>query len=249
MVPRGWARRIRSLVLLSAAVFVVVPPLQVTTVRFVEPMATPTMVWQTLGHAVAVGWERPSHQAVTLADLGPHIPLVAVSAEDQTFFLHSGFDDRQICVAVAEWRAGKSLRGASTISQQVARNLFLWHGGGFFRKGLEALYTVWLELLLPKERILEIYLNIAETGPLTYGFEAAAQRWYGKTASDLTLSEAARLVTLLPAPTSRDPRDAAAGRRAARILRSPGPVPWRSGFAEAQSSWEQRTRRLPQCLW
>ncbi|MFT4623953.1 MAG: monofunctional biosynthetic peptidoglycan transglycosylase [Myxococcota bacterium] len=247
----SWRRRagqgLRVLAILSVIAWVL-PPLQVISVRFADPTVTPTMVGQAVGGAWQSGWVAPSHTTMRLEALGEHVPAMVVSAEDQTFFLHSGFDDRQICAAIEDWQGGERLRGASTISQQVARNLFLWQGGGFARKGLEAVYTVWLELLVPKKRILEIYLNIAETGPVTFGFEAAAQRWYGRPAAALTRDQAARLATLLPAPTSRDSTSAASGRRAQWVLRNPAPVPWRAGFEDAGRAWAGREARLPDCL-
>lgn len=237
----------RALLLLSLIAFVL-PPMQVLTARFVDPRVTPTMIGQVIPALAAGAPVEWGPRWMPLDALG-HVPLMAVSAEDQAFYLHSGFDDQQICAAVEDWRRGKRLRGASTITQQVARNLFLWHGGGFARKGLEAVYTAWIELLVPKDRILEIYLNIAETGPTLYGFEAAAQRWFGRPAAALTYEQAARLVTLLPAPTSRDPRDADAGKRARWILRNPAPTPTRGGFAHHQTVWDERARRLPHCLF
>ena len=126
--------------------------------------------------------------------------LAAVAAEDQKFPEHFGFDFQSITDALKEREAGGRLRGASTISQQVAKNLFLWNGKSFIRKGLEAYFTVLIELLWPKRRILEIYLNMAEFGDGIYGVEAAARSFFGKPPSELTRKESALLCAVLPNP-------------------------------------------------
>ena len=123
-----------------------------------------------------------------------------VAAEDQKFFEHSGFDVEAMEKAYRHNQKSKRRRGASTISQQTAKNLFLWSGGGYFRKGLEAGYTVLIEALWPKQRILTVYLNIAEFGPGIYGVEAASQAYFKKSAAKLTANEAARLAAVLPSP-------------------------------------------------
>jgi len=126
--------------------------------------------------------------------------LAVVAAEDQRFPFHHGFDFQQIDKALSDRRRGKGSRGASTISQQVAKNLFLWPGQSWLRKGLEALLTVAIEATWPKRRILEVYLNIAEFGLGTFGVEAASQRFYRKSATQLSRAEAALLAAVLPAP-------------------------------------------------
>ncbi len=132
----------------------------------------------------------------------------AVASEDQKFFEHRGFDFQAIEQAMEEHRDGGRRRGASTISQQTAKNLFLWSGGGFFRKGVEAGFTVLIETLWSKQRILEVYLNIAEFGEGIYGVEAASQAYFGKSAAQLAPMEAARLAAVLPSPrrwSAREP--------------------------------------------
>lgn len=123
-----------------------------------------------------------------------------VAAEDQKFWDHQGFDLEAIEKAYAHNQKSRRKRGASTISQQTAKNLFLWSGGGYFRKGLEVGYTLLIETMWPKQRILEVYLNIAEFGPGIYGVEAAAQAYFKKPAKALSASEAARLAAVLPSP-------------------------------------------------
>lgn len=132
--------------------------------------------------------------------MAPDLALAVVAAEDQKFPHHHGFDMVAIRSALQESAQGRPLRGASTISQQVSKNLFLWPGRNFFRKGLEAWFTLLIELVWPKQRILEVYLNIVELGQLTFGVEAASQRFFGKPASQLNRQEAALLAAVLPNP-------------------------------------------------
>ena len=137
---------------------------------------------------------------VPMAQIAPVAGHAVIAAEDQKFPVHDGFDREAIEKAIEHNKRSKRRRGASTISQQTAKNLFLWSGGGYFRKGIEAGYTVLLEKLWGKERILEVYLNVAEFGPGLYGVEAASQRYFGKPASKLTANDAARLASVLPSP-------------------------------------------------
>jgi monofunctional biosynthetic peptidoglycan transglycosylase len=123
-----------------------------------------------------------------------------MAAEDQRFAVHHGIDFVSLDKALAEYRDGDGLRGASTITQQVAKNLFLWQGRSFVRKGLEAYFAVLLELCWTKERILEVYLNIAEFGPNVFGVEAAARQYFGSSAASLTAQQAALLAAVLPNP-------------------------------------------------
>jgi monofunctional biosynthetic peptidoglycan transglycosylase len=144
---------------------------------------------------------RTRYEWVSLEQISPHAALAVIASEDQQFPFHYGFDFNSIREAVREHERGsRRLRGASTISQQVAKNLFLWNGHSFLRKGLEALFTVMIETAWPKERILETYLNIAEFGPGIYGVEAAARSFFRKDAARLSSSEAALLAVVLPNP-------------------------------------------------
>jgi len=135
---------------------------------------------------------------VPYRSISRNLVLCVIAAEDQKFAAHSGFDLDAIARATQEKRARP--RGASTISQQLAKNLFLWPGRSFVRKGLEAYFTVWLEQTWPKRRILEVYLNVAEFGPGVFGAAAASDLAFGKSASEVTLSEAALLASVLPSP-------------------------------------------------
>ncbi|MBV2129010.1 monofunctional biosynthetic peptidoglycan transglycosylase [Arsukibacterium indicum] len=145
-------------------------------------------------------------QWVSIDTLPPHVALAMVASEDQLFPEHFGVDFAAISDALEQYDEGGNLRGASTISQQTAKNLLLWPGQSFVRKGLEAGLALSLEVLWGKKRILEVYLNIAEFGKGIYGVEAASQHYFGKAASQLTKNEAARLAVLLPSPRKRDPR-------------------------------------------
>ena len=126
--------------------------------------------------------------------------LAVVASEDQAFPTHWGFDFDEIQDAIKENQKRKRPRGASTISQQVAKNVFLWNGRSYIRKGLEVYFTVLIELIWGKKRILEVYLNVAETGPMTFGVEPASQRFYGHSAETLSRNEAARIAAVLPNP-------------------------------------------------
>jgi len=140
------------------------------------------------------------HTWVKLEAISPNLPLAVVASEDQKFPEHHGFDVEAIEKAYALNRHSHRIHGASTISQQVAKNLFLWSGRSYVRKGLEAWFTVLIEACWPKRRILEVYLNIAEFGYGTYGAQAAAQRFFHKSAARLTRSDAAVLAAVLPNP-------------------------------------------------
>lgn len=132
--------------------------------------------------------------------LSPHLPIALVAAEDQNFPTHSGFDLDAIDQALADNARGGRMRGASTISQQVAKNLFLWEQRSWLRKAVEAWFTVLIETFWPKQRILEVYANLAEFGDGIYGAEAAAQAFFGKPAKRLSAQESARLAAVLPSP-------------------------------------------------
>jgi monofunctional biosynthetic peptidoglycan transglycosylase len=173
----------------------------VASLRWVNPPVTAF-----IAEAQAAAWSSRDanyvfrHSWVDLDQISPNLPLAVVASEDQKFPEHWGFDVSAIERAYALNQHSHRVRGASTISQQVAKNLFLWSGRSYFRKGLEAYFTVLIEALWPKRRILEVYLNIAEFGYGTYGAEAAAQRFFHKPASRLSRGDAAALAAVLPNP-------------------------------------------------
>lgn len=137
---------------------------------------------------------------ISYEKMGNNIKLAVMSGEDQLFADHNGFDFKSIQKAMKHNQKKKSLRGASTISQQTAKNVFLWQHGGWFRKGLEVYFTFMIEKIWSKQRILEVYLNVAEMGKGVFGIEAASQHYYRKHAKDLTRTEAARIAACLPNP-------------------------------------------------
>ena len=169
--------------------------------RWINPPYTAFMAEAQLG--AWVGHEPKyqfRHRWVDLDAISPNLPLAVVASEDQKFPEHWGFDVEAIEKAYSLNEHSHKVRGASTISQQVAKNLYLWSGRSYFRKGLEVWFTLLIEALWPKRRILEIYLNVAEFGLGIYGAEAAAQRFFHKPAARLTRSEAAVLAAVLPNP-------------------------------------------------
>ncbi|WP_373500740.1 monofunctional biosynthetic peptidoglycan transglycosylase [Desulfococcus sp.] len=143
---------------------------------------------------------RTRHQWVPLEKIATAMQLSAIAAEDQLFPRHRGFDWRAIAAAMEDNEERDRVRGASTITQQTAKNLFLWPSRTWLRKGVEAYFTVLLETFWPKQRILEVYLNIVEFGPNLYGVEAAGRHFYGRSAARLNADQAARLAAVLPNP-------------------------------------------------
>lgn len=188
----GWLRRLLAVVL---AVVVLVPIGAVAIYRFAAPPVTILMIQRMFqGYGLRKEW-RP------LDEISPSLAQAVVAAEDARFCEHNGFDFGAIRKAAAanQKRPGR-LRGGSTISQQTAKNVFLWPDRSYLRKGLEAYFTVLIEALWGKRRILEVYLNVAEWGRGIYGAEAAAQRYFGVAAADLSPAQSARLAAILPSP-------------------------------------------------
>ena len=144
---------------------------------------------------------------IPYSEMGSYIKKAVIAAEDQKFFIHNGFDYKAIEKAYKDNEKGKKVKGGSTISQQTAKNVFLWQGRSWFRKGLEAVYTFIIELVWGKEVILHRYLNSIEMGRGVFGIEAAARYYYGKNAKNLTKSEAAWIATILPNPKKYDPHN------------------------------------------
>ncbi len=187
-------RRIRVALVGVGVGMIVVPTLLVLPLRWLAPPTTAFMV----GHWMRA--EAPQYQWTAWEGIAPEAALAVIAAEDQTFLDHAGFDVDSIQDAWAEARRGGRRRGASTISQQVAKNLFLWSGGGFFRKGIEAYLTLYIETWWPKQRILEVYLNVAEFGHGIYGITAASDHYFGVTPAAITAPQTALLAAVLPSP-------------------------------------------------
>lgn len=207
---RQLTRRIWRLFLRGLQVAVACVLLLVLLFRWVNPPATPLMLME---RARLGGIER---QWVPLDAMSQNLPLSAAAAEDANFCLHAGFDLDGIRSALAD--AGR-LRGASTISQQVAKNVFLWPGRNWLRKGLEAGFTLLIEVAWPKRRIMEVYLNVAEMGPGIFGVEAAARHYWDRPAAELGPQRSGRLMAVLPDPRNRSPVSGTAyiARRGAQI--------------------------------
>jgi len=179
--------------------FLCVSILLVTSLNFIDP---PVWGWK-LQRQIMPPENYPAqiqHQWVKWAQISKNIKLAVIASEDQLFKQHAGFDFNSIMDALKSNAQGKRIRGASTISQQTAKNLFLWPGKSFFRKGIEAWLTALMELMLNKQRILELYLNLVEFGPGIFGVEAASQYYYKKSSQRISIREAARLASVLPNP-------------------------------------------------
>lgn len=166
--------------------------------RFIPVPGTPLMLIRAIEYS---GHSYPfQYQWVGAREISEYAYLAAIVSEDQNFFKHSGFDFKAMKKAIENNKKGKRLRGASTITQQVAKNLFLWPKRSWIRKGLEAYFTVLIEFYWPKKRILHTYLNVVETGKHIYGIEAAARHYFKKPAKNLTASEASQIIAILPNP-------------------------------------------------
>ena len=195
--PRRWLRRLALLPVLLAAFTV----LQVAALRFVDPWFTSFMAIRQaqalaggdLSFRIAYDWR-------DLDAFSPNLPVALVAAEDLRFAAHHGFDIEAIEKAQANNARGRKVRGGSTISQQLAKNLFLWSGRSWVRKGIEAWYTILIEAMWPKRRILEVYANVVEFGDGVYGAQAAARTYFRKDARRLSAAESARLAAVLPSP-------------------------------------------------
>jgi monofunctional biosynthetic peptidoglycan transglycosylase len=191
-----FARRVRRFLAGALLTLLLAPVALILPLRWLAPATSAFMLeYRYLG-----GGERHDYDYrwVDWNAVSPWAPLAMVAAEDQKFPLHYGFDVESIQDALAS--TGERMRGASTISQQTVKNLYLWPGRSFVRKGVEAWLTVYLELLLPKKRILEVYLNVAELGPGIYGVDAASRNHFRKPALQLSPHEAALLAAVLPNP-------------------------------------------------
>lgn len=167
-----------------------------------------------------------SHDWVPLEEISPNLQRAVIASEDANFLTHHGFDFKAIQKAMQNNEKGKKLKGGSTISQQTAKNVFLWQGRSYIRKGLEAYFTVLIELIWGKERIMEAYLNSIEMGDGVYGAEAASRYWYRKSASGLSKTEAAGIAAILPNPRKFKAANSSAyiSRKKSRIVRHMGYV-------------------------
>jgi monofunctional biosynthetic peptidoglycan transglycosylase len=194
---RGSAYRIGWFLGRAIVYFVAGSVLLVLVYRFIPPPITFTMIGDMAdGEAISRDW-------MPLSQIDKSMAQAAIAAEDAKFCTHNGFDREAIQSAIERNARGGRIRGGSTISQQTAKNAFLWQGGGYFRKGLEAWFTLLIENLWGKPRIMEVYLNIAETGIATYGANAGSLRYFNHDASRMSTMEAARMAAVLPLPKKR----------------------------------------------
>ena len=186
--------RLMRFLILAIVWFMGLSLAMVLAYRFVPVPVTATMLMDENG--MTRDWE-------PLSRIDRNMVSAVIAGEDGKFCSHSGFDREAIEQAIERNQQGGRIRGGSTISQQTAKNVFLWQGGGYFRKGLEAWFTLLIENIWGKRRIMEVYLNVAETGIGTYGIEAGSQRYFNHSAARLTRSEAARMAAALPLPKER----------------------------------------------
>ena len=194
---RGPLRRILRWTITLVALLFLLSVMWVVAYKFVDPPTTSLMLRDTLeGHSVAYRWR-------DLEDIDPNMPRAVITAEDRDFCAHNGFDMKAIQSAFESNRDGGKLRGGSTVSQQTAKNAFLWGGRSWVRKGLEAYFTFLIEQIWGKRRIMEVYLNLAETGINTYGVEEGARRYFGHGANKLSRREAGQIAAVLPSPQKR----------------------------------------------
>jgi monofunctional glycosyltransferase len=196
---RGWGAKLWRLGWKSLMWFFILSIAWVLLYRLIDPPVTYLMLRNAIdGAPIEKDW-------ADLEDMTVNLPYAAIAAEDGRFCEHDGFDFKAIEKARKANARGKKLRGGSTISQQTAKNVFLWPNRSYVRKGLEAWFTVLIETLWPKRRIMEVYLNVAEWGPGVYGAQAASQYYFNVDADKLSRSQAARLVSILPSPKKWSP--------------------------------------------
>mgnify|MGYP001203849323 CR=1 FL=1 len=201
MAGRRWSRRIAGWLAWAAGLWVALTFALVLVLRLIDPPTSAVMLGDRLAAAISGDARFRFRQEWTdLERISPHARLAVIASEDQKFPYHWGFDFDEIQNAIDESEDGKPVRGASTISQQVAKNLFLWRGHSFVRKGLEAYFTLLIECLWPKERILEVYLNIAEFGRGVYGVGAASRYYFRAAPARIDRYQAALLAAVLPSP-------------------------------------------------
>ena len=200
-------KKLFKIIRIILLVFFVSSISMVVIYRFVPVYYTPLMVIRCVQQKIAGKPLKLQHQWVSKEHISPHLPMAVIASEDNLFAEHHGFDFEQIEKAIEERKQGKRQRGASTISQQTAKNVFLWPGGGWFRKGLEAYFTILIELMWDKHRIMEVYLNCIEMGDGIYGADAVAWQHFGRGADRLTRA-CALIAATLPNPlkfSSKEP--------------------------------------------
>ncbi len=191
---------IRKWLLVAALIIMILPMTVVVVLRWLPPPTSAFLLQRQFDTLSSGGCRQIQYQWQPWSEISSQMALSVIAAEDQNFPEHWGFDVHAIYLALKERQAGKGIRGASTISQQVAKNLFLWPGRSWIRKAIEVGLTAWIELIWPKQRIIEVYLNIAQFGACLFGTEAASQAYFNRHSKDLNAHQAALLAAVLPNP-------------------------------------------------
>ena len=181
-------------------IFFVLSVFFIFIMRWINPITSSIMIQRQISTIIRGDFNFIKYNWVNYDDVSPYVPIAIVAAEDQNFPNHFGFDFKQIEKALKQNKKGKRIRGASTITQQVAKNLFLWEGKSFIRKGIEAYFTILIELLWNKKRILEVHMNIAEMGNNIFGVGTASWAYFKRSPKKLSISQAALLAAILPNP-------------------------------------------------
>lgn len=192
--------RIWAIIWKTVVAFIIISIVSVLIFKWVKVPITPLMIIRDIEQLKKDKGVTMEHDWVSLEEISPKLQLAVVCSEDQNYLKHFGFDIDAIKKAMKENEEGKRFRGGSTITQQTAKNVFLWQGRSYVRKVLEAWFTLLIEVFWSKERIMEVYLNSIEMGKGIYGAEAAAQHWFHKSAKQLTKDEAAAIAAILPNP-------------------------------------------------
>ena len=198
--------KIKKIILWSTCAFFISSIMMVVALKWLPVYCTPLVILRTGEYALTGKWVSVQKDWVSLDEISPHLRKAVIASEDPKFLTHSGFDFEAIAKAIDANKRRKVKMGASTISQQTAKNVFLYPSRTFVRKGLEAYFTLLIENVWDKRRILEVYLNVIELGPGIYGAEAAAQYYFKKPARDLALGEAQLFAAILPNPRRWNPK-------------------------------------------
>jgi monofunctional biosynthetic peptidoglycan transglycosylase len=206
-IKRSLVYCLRFFLILICA-FILLTAAQVAILRYVDPPFTAEIIWIKIKNSVSEKQDIvPQYYWRPLKDISPYLIKAVLAGEDQRFMAHHGFDFTEIDKAVSDIRTGKRIRGASTITMQAARSIFLWRGRSLLRKGLEAYYTFLIEVFLTKMRILELYLNVVDWGNGVAGAEAASQKYFSRSASDIDSGQAAAMAAILPNPHKWSPNN------------------------------------------
>ncbi|MBC7537293.1 MAG: monofunctional biosynthetic peptidoglycan transglycosylase [Bacteriovorax sp.] len=200
VLPKTRLKRLLKLILTMTLGFLILSISSVVIYRFVPVPYTPLMTWKSTLSLFNNGWIGIEKKWVPIEQIARPMQLAVIKAEDAKFYIHNGFDFEAIEKAMKYNKTHKKQKGASTISQQTAKNVFLWPARSWLRKGMEVYFTVLIEHLWSKKRILEVYLNVIELGQGVYGVEAASQKYFHKNARNLTRAEAALIASVLPNP-------------------------------------------------